>query len=70
MEKAAAIQLIKDACREIVKQTMKIHPAVPHLQHEETQAAVLKAMYQLTVELETVKKLTGRLEREDASTIL
>ena len=70
MKKAAAIQQIKDACREIVRQTMKIHPAVPHLQHAETQDAVLKAMHRLTVELETIKKVTGRLEREDASTLL
>ena len=70
MEKAAAIQQIKDACREIVRQTMKIHPAVPHLQHAETQDAVLKAMHRLTVELETIQKVTGRLEREDASTLL
>lgn len=70
MEKSAAIQQIKDACREIVRQTMKIHPAVPHLQHQETQDAVLKAMHQLTVELEIIKKVTGRLEREDASTVL
>jgi hypothetical protein len=70
MDKAAAIQQIRDACREIARQTMKIHPAVPHLAHEETQADVLKALHQLTVELEIVKKKVGRLEREDESTLL
>jgi hypothetical protein len=70
MEKAAAIQQIRDACREIVRHLMKIHPAVPHLGHPETQEEVLKAMHQLTVELEVVKKKVGRLEREDESTLL
>ena len=49
---------------------MKIHPAVPHLAHEETQADVLRALHQLTVELEVIKKKIGRLEREDSSTLL
>ena len=70
MEKTAAIQQIRDACREIARQTMKIHPALPHLGHPETQSDVLKALHQLTVELEVVKKKIGRLEREDDSTLL
>jgi hypothetical protein len=70
MEKAAAIQQIRDACREIVRQLMKVHPAVPHLGHPETQEEVLKALHQLTVELEVVKKKVGRLERDDSSSLL
>ena len=70
MEKASAIQQIRDACRDIARQTMKIHPAVPHLAHGETQADVLKALHQLTIELEVIKKKIGRLEREDDSTLL
>ena len=70
MEKAAAIQQIRDACREIARQMMKIHPAVPHLGHTETQDEVLRTLHQMTVELEVVKKKIGRLEREDESTLL
>ena len=70
MERAAAIQQIRDACREIARQMMKIHPAVSHLGHTETQEEVIKAMHLLTVELEIVKKKVGRLEREDESTLL
>lgn len=70
MEKAAAIQQIRDACRDIARLTMKIHPAVPHLAHPETQADILKALHQLTVELEVIKKKIGRLDRDDASTLL
>ena len=70
MDQPAAIQQIRDACRDIARLTMKIHPAVPHLGHEETQADVLRALHQLTVELEVIKKKIGRLEREDSSTLL
>lgn len=70
MEKAAAIQQIRDACRDIARLTMKIHPAVPHLAHPETQADILKALHQLTVELEVIKKKIGRLDRDDTSTLL
>ena len=70
MERPEAIQQIRDACKIIVQQFMKIHPAVRHLNHEETQDELIKTLHQLTVELETLKKRLGRLEREDSSTIL
>lgn len=70
MERPEAIQQIRDACKIIVQQFMKIHPAVRHLNHEETQDELIKTLHQLTVELETLKKRLGRLEREDSSTLL
>ncbi len=70
MERSQAIQQIRDACKIIVQQFMKIHPAVPHLQHAETQDEFYKTLHQMTVELETIKKKLGKLERDDASTLL
>ena len=70
MERPEAIQQIRDACKIIVQQFMKIHPAVRHLNHGETQDELIKTLHQLTVELETLKKRLGRLEREDSSTLL
>ena len=70
MTRPEAIQQIRDACKIIVQQFMKIHPAVPHLQHPETQDEFYKTLHQMTVELETLKKKLGKLEREDSSTIL
>jgi GTP1/Obg family GTP-binding protein len=70
MERSAAIQQIREACKIIVQQFMKIHPAVPHLQHPATQDEFYKTLHQMTVELETLKKQLGKLEREDASTVL
>ncbi|MES2709147.1 MAG: hypothetical protein V4726_21300 [Verrucomicrobiota bacterium] len=70
MERPEAIQQIRDACRIIVQQFMRIHPAVPGLQHAETQDEFYKTLHQMTVELETLKKKLGKLERDDASTVL
>ena len=70
MERPEAIQQIRDACKIIVQQFMKIHPAVPQLQHPETQDEFYKTLHQMTVELETLKKKLGKLEREDVSTLL
>jgi thymidylate synthase ThyX len=70
MERPEAIQQIRDACKIIVQQFMKIHPAVRQLNHQETQDELLKTLHQLTVELETLKKKLGKLEREDSSTVL
>ena len=60
MERPEAIQQIRDACKIIVQQFMKIHPAVPHLQHAETQDEFYKTLHQMTVELETTQKETGQ----------
>ncbi|MCB1227307.1 MAG: hypothetical protein KDK99_15925 [Verrucomicrobiales bacterium] len=70
MERAAAIQQIRDACKAIALQFMKIHPALPHLGDAEMQGDCIKAVHEMTVQLETIKKKVGRLERADESTLL
>jgi hypothetical protein len=70
MDRAAAISQIREACKNIALQFMKIHPALPHLGHEETFKDSLKAMHEMTVQLETIKKKIGKLEREDDSSLL
>ena len=70
MDRPAAIQQIRDACKTIALQFMKIHPAVPHLQDQETQDEFYKTLHQMTVELETIKKRLGKLERADDSSLL
>ena len=70
MERAAAIAQIREACKNIALQFMKIHPALPHLQDAETQGDCIKAVHEMTVQLETIKKKIGRLERSDDSTLL
>ena len=70
MTRPEAIQQIRDAAKTIALQMMKIHPALPHLQDEETMKEILKALHEMTVHLETVKKKIGRLEKRDDSTLL
>ena len=70
MTREEATNQIQEACKQIALQMMKIHPAVPSLDDESTQAEVLKAAHQLTVELETIKKQLIRLQQRDGSTEL
>ncbi|MBX7207553.1 MAG: hypothetical protein K1X78_04555 [Verrucomicrobiaceae bacterium] len=70
MERPAAINQIREACKNIALQFMKIHPALPHLQDEETMKESIKALHEMTVQMETIKKRIGRLERADDSTLL
>lgn len=70
MERSDAIQRIRDACKTIALQFMKIHPAVPHLRDAETQDEFYRILHQMTVELETIKKRLGKLERKDDGGLL
>ena len=70
MDRAAAIQQIREACKTIALQMMKIAPALPKLGDAETQADCVKAAYELTIQLEIIKKKIGRLERADDSSLL
>lgn len=70
MTRPEAIQQIRDACKTVALQFMKIHPALPHLQNAETMGDCLKSLHEMTVQLETIKKKIGKLEREDDSSLL
>jgi hypothetical protein len=67
MQRNEAIQQIQEACKQIALQMMKISPALPSLQDEETQGDIIKASYQLTIELETIKKKLIKLQNRDDS---
>lgn len=70
MTRPESIQHIREACKTVALQFMKIHPALPGLQDAETQADCLKALHEMTVHLETIKKKIGRLEKRDDSSLL
>lgn len=67
MTREEAIRQMEEACKQIALQMMRIHPAVGALQDEQTQAEVLRAAHQLTVELETIKKKLIQLQKRDDS---
>jgi len=70
MERPVAIAQIREAAKNIALQLMKIHPALPGLNDAETMGDCIKALHELTVQLEIIKKKVGRLERSDDSTLL
>lgn len=70
MDRSSAIEQIREACKNIAIQSMKLQPAIKHLGDDSAQADCIKAAYELTVQLETIKKRIGRLEKQDDNTLL
>jgi hypothetical protein len=70
MTREEAISKIEGACKTIALEMMKITPAARQLGDEETTADVVKAAYQLTIELEVIKKKLIKLKGRDDSALL
>lgn len=70
MTREEAITKIEGACKVIALEMMKITPAARQLGDEEVTADVVKAAYQLTIELEVIKKKLIRLRGRDDSALL
>jgi hypothetical protein len=70
MDRPAAIAQIREAAKNIALQFMKIHPALPGLNDAETMGDCIKALHEMTVQIEIIKKKVGKLERQDDSTVL
>ena len=70
MDKAAALQQIREACDNIARQLMRIHPAVPPLADQEAQDQIYKAIFEITKQVETIKKRLARLEAKDESQLM
>ncbi|TMQ00748.1 MAG: hypothetical protein E6L09_05620 [Verrucomicrobia bacterium] len=70
MDKPAAIQQIRDACNNLSRELMRIHPAVPALADKEAQDEIYKMLFELTKNVETIKKRLARLEAKDDSALL
>jgi hypothetical protein len=70
MDRKAAIEQIRTVCDTIARELMKVHPAVPAIQHEETQKVIYETVYELTKNVETIKKKLIRLQGADDSKLL
>ena len=70
MDRKAAIEQIRTVCDAIARELMKVHPAVPAIQHEETQKVIYETVYELTKNVETIKKKLIRLQGSDDSKLL
>ena len=70
MDRATAIQQIRDLCNGISTAGMKLHPLLPPLDDEPTKAEIVKALFEITKNVEVVKKQVMRLEKRDDSALL
>jgi len=65
-----AIKQIKAICHRIVKEMMPLQPAIGQLQQPEIRQSLYETVYQLTGQLEAVKKQVIRYEKGDDNQIL
>lgn len=70
MTRDEAIAKIEAACKVISLEMMKVTPAARNLEDEQTTADIVKASYQLTIELEVIKKKLIQLKGRDDSSEL
>jgi len=70
MEKPAAIRQIREVCNNVARELMRLHPAVPGLADKEAQDEVYKTIFELTKNVEIIKKRLARLEAKDDSALL
>ena len=70
MDRSTAIPEIRAACQQIASGVTSIHPLLPALGDEPTKAEIIKALFELTKQVEVIKKQVMRLEKKDDSTLL
>lgn len=69
-EQVNAIATIKEACHRIAHEMMTLQPAIAKLSDEKVRTGLFETVYQLTANVESVKKQVIRHEKGDASKIL
>ena len=70
MEPRQVIKDIRERANQIASHVTAIHPRVPKLADPRTQAEFLKAFFELTRQVEVVKKHLLKLEHRDDSVAL
>ncbi|MFA6544800.1 MAG: hypothetical protein WCS99_10265 [Limisphaerales bacterium] len=60
MTPTEAADAIKQTCDEISRATLKLQPAIRALNNQAAQDELLKATYELTKNLETIKKIVRK----------
>ena len=70
MDRPTAIQQIRVACNQLASGVTSIHPLLPALDDEPTKSEIVKALFELTKNVEVVKKQIMRLEKKDDSALL
>ena len=70
MDRTTAISEIRQACNDIAAGVTRVHPLLPALGDEPTKGEIVKALFELTKNVEVVKKQVMRLEKRDDSALL
>ena len=70
MDRTEAIAKIRDQAQQIASGVTALHPLLDPLADEPTKAEIVKAMFEITRAVETVKKQVMRLEKRDDSALL
>ena len=70
MDRTAASQQIREFCNTISTTGMKIHPLLNALGDDATKGEIVKALYEITKNVEVVKKQVMRLEKRDDSALM
>ncbi len=67
METPEALNEIKKSCANLSAELMRLNPAIGKLQSQEIKDDLFKAIYQLTKDVETVKKLVRKAETSETT---
>lgn len=70
MNRDETIRLLRGRCDELSRLVTAMHPDVGRLGHPSAQAEILRALFELTKQVEVVKKHLIRLEKQDGSTLV
>jgi hypothetical protein len=70
MDRSEAMGQMRATCNELGHAVTRLHPLVPRLNAPAAQTEILKALFELTKQIEVVKKHLIRLEKDDGSTLV
>lgn len=70
MDRPEAITQIRTICTQIASGVTSVHPLLPALADEPTKAEIVKALFELTKNVEVIKKQVMRLEKRDDSALM
>lgn len=70
MEINAAIPELREKLKQIGALITSIHPIIPRLNDATTQSELLRAAFELTKQVEVMKKHLLKLEKRDESSLL
>ena len=70
MDRATASPQIREHCNTVSTAVTKIHPLLNALGDDATKGEIVKALFEITKNVEVVKKQVMRLEKRDDTSLL